>query len=103
MNLDDAKQQIEKLKDYIDLVENYKPTSFEQEVVYEYALDNHVHRVATKLNEKGYRAKGAVGERKLSSNDITTIVNGKPIDELHEIVKKIFNGRKKGKPSAFRY
>ncbi|MCP1166784.1 hypothetical protein NKS31_27995 [Bacillus sp. 1813sda1] len=53
MNLHQAKERIKELNDFIDLVSNYKVNSLETAAIYEYALENNVSKVASKLNEKG--------------------------------------------------
>ncbi|WP_179884066.1 hypothetical protein [Bacillus thuringiensis] len=58
MNLQQAKELVKELNDFIELVSNYKVISLETAAIYEYALDNNVSKVAYKLNEKGYRAQG---------------------------------------------
>ncbi|PFK48940.1 hypothetical protein [Bacillus cereus] len=95
MNLQQAKELIKELNDFIELVSNYKVTSLETAAIYEYALENNVSKVASKLNEKGYRAQGVKGPRLLSSNDITEILKGKVIDELHAIIKSMFEKNKR--------
>ena len=95
MNLQQAKERIKELNDFIELVSNYKVTSLETAAIYEYALENNVSKVASKLNEKGYRAQGVKGPRILSSNDVSEILKGKEIDELHAIIKSMFEKNKR--------
>ncbi|PHA31401.1 hypothetical protein [Bacillus wiedmannii] len=99
MNLQQAKDKVKELNDFIELASNYEVTSLETAIVYEYALENNVLKVAATLNEKGYRAQGTKGPRKLSSNDVSEVLKGKAIDELHIIIKGMFekNKRKVGK------
>lgn len=95
MNLQQAKELVKEYNDFIELVSNYKVISLETAVVYEYALDNNVSKVASKLNEKGYRAQGVKGSRKLSSNDVSEILRGEVIDELHAIINNMFEKNKR--------
>ncbi|MED2013684.1 hypothetical protein [Bacillus wiedmannii] len=95
MNLQQAKEQVKELNNFIELVLNYEVTSLETAAIYEYALENNVSKVASKLNEKGYRAQGVKGPRKLSSNDVSEILQGKGIDELHAIIKSMFEKNKR--------
>ncbi|PEJ53031.1 hypothetical protein CN676_10405 [Bacillus wiedmannii] len=87
MNLQQAKDSVEKWSHFIELVSNYEVNSLETEAIYEYALDNNVSNVAVKLNEKGHRIQGVRGPKKLNSNDVTEILQGEIIDELHSIIK----------------
>lgn len=94
MNVQQARDTIKELNNFITLVETFEVTSLETEAIYEYALDNSVSRVASKLNEKGYTVPSATGKRKLISNDVSNILNGNPTNELHVIIKKMFNSNK---------
>jgi len=95
MNLQQAKEQVEKLNDFIELVLNYKVISLETAAIYEYALDNNVSKVAVKLNEQGYMMEGARGPRKISSNDVSDILQGDELDDLHVIIKNMFKKNKR--------
>lgn len=77
MNLQQAKDSVGKWSHFIELVSNYEVNSLETEAIYEYALDNNVSNVAVKLNEKGHRIQGVRGPKKLNSNDVTEILQGK--------------------------
>lgn len=92
--IDKSEKYISDLKKYIDLIENYNADSLEKLVIKYYALIGRVDKVATKINEEGYRIDG----RKYTSNDITAIIQSKTtIDELHEMVRSI---QKKNKAMA---
>ncbi len=69
-----------------------------------YAEINNVNEVAKVLNEKGYRKEGKLvaGKRaqvKLSSNDVTAMLNSDIADgdQLHPIVKKVLNKNRRRK------
>jgi phosphopantetheine adenylyltransferase len=89
--IEEAKKRIEYLEDYIRKIENYKPTTMEEEAVYLYVQLESVTKVAKELNEKGYR----VGNRKLNTVDISEIIKSKPADDVHEMAKKMFTRNKK--------
>jgi hypothetical protein len=91
MLVEEAKQQIKELKNYIKLIQTYQANSFEQEAVYLYVQLESVSKVADELNKKGYK----VGNRKIISKDVSDIIRSKPADEMHELAKKFFNGNKK--------
>ncbi|WP_410981519.1 hypothetical protein [Bacillus pacificus] len=77
------------------MVSNYKVISLETAVIYEYALDNNVSKVAVKLNEQGYTMEGTRGSKKISSNDVSEILQGDELDDLHVIIKNIFKKNKR--------
>jgi phosphopantetheine adenylyltransferase len=89
--IEEAKKRIKYLEDYIKKIENYKPTTMEEEAVYLYVQLESVTKVARELNEKDYR----VGNRKLNTVDISDIIRSKPKDEIHEMAKKMFIRNKK--------
>ena len=93
MLVEEAKRQIEYLQDYIRKIENYTPTTMEEEAVYLYVQLESVTKVVRELNKKGYR----IGKRKLTTVDISNIIRGKPKDEMHELAKRLFTkNRKRG-------
>ncbi|KLR75283.1 hypothetical protein ABH20_00890 [Geobacillus sp. T6] len=91
MLVEEAKKQIEYLQEYIRKIENYTPTTMEEEAVYLYVQLESVTKVVQELNKKGYR----IGKRKLTTVDISNIIRGKPKDEMHELAKRMFTKNKK--------
>ena len=93
MLVEEAKKQIEYLQEYIRKIENYTPTTMEEEAVYLYVQSESVTRVVQELNKKGYR----IGKRKLTTVDVSNIIRGKPKDEMHEMARRLFKkNRKRG-------
>ncbi|KMY62973.1 hypothetical protein TGS27_2816 [Geobacillus stearothermophilus] len=93
MLVEEAKKQIEYLQEYIRKIENYMPTTMEEEAVYLYVQLESVTKVVQELNKKGYR----IGKRKLTTVDVSNIIRGKPKDEMHELAKRMFmKNRKRG-------
>lgn len=86
MQIAEAEKQIEELKRYIDLMENYKAETLEQKAIYLYVLNESVSKVADELNQQGFR----IGNRKLMGKDVSDIIRSKPDDQLHEMAKKMF-------------
>lgn len=91
MTVDEAKEQIKKLEDYIKLVEGYVPSTFDQHAIKLYVLYEHVAKVANMLNDLGFR----IGKRKVIGTDVSDILRAKPTDELHELAVKLFKQNKK--------
>jgi hypothetical protein len=92
MLVKEAKQQIKELKNYIQIIDDYQPETFEQEALYLYAQLESVSKVADELNKKGYK----VGNRKVISKDVSDIIRSKSvIDDMHTMAKRFFNGNKK--------
>lgn len=93
MLIEEAKKRIEYLQEYIRMIENYTPTTMEEEAVYLYVQLESVTKVVQKLNKKGYR----IGNRKLTTVDVSNIIRSKPRDDMHEMAKRMFmKNRKRG-------
>lgn len=90
MNVQEARERIKKLQDYIELVEGYEPTTFEEDAIKQYALLENVTQVANELNEKGYR----VGNRKVIGKDVSDIIRSKPRNKLHEMAQLMFRNNR---------
>lgn len=104
MKIDEAKQLVDEMKEYIKIYESYNPESMKEEAIKLYAEVENVNAVATALNEKGYRKEGKLvaGKRaqvKLDSNDVTEILTShiEDGDQLHPIVKKALNRNRRRK------
>ena len=91
MNIEQAKQQIKELEEYIQLIETYQANTFEQESVFLYVQLESVSKVADELNKKGYK----VGNRRVISKDVSDVIRSKPTDEMHVLAKQFFTGNKK--------
>ncbi|MEN2465922.1 hypothetical protein [Ornithinibacillus sp. JPR2-1] len=91
MNIEQAREEIKKLEDYIEMIETYEADTFEKEAIYEYVLIENVNKVATVLNERGHR----IGNRKVVGKDVSDIIRDKPIDHMHEYAKKLFRLNRK--------
>ncbi|MCM3570655.1 hypothetical protein, partial [Neobacillus mesonae] len=99
VNVEKAKGRIEKLQNkieefqsFIDSAKNYDPCTFEQTVIKEYANLGSIAKVLNLVNERNYTK---IQDKKYTSSDITTILESKPMDELHKYVQKIYRTNKK--------
>jgi len=93
MLVDEARERIKYLQEYIRKIESYRPATMEEEAVYLYVQLESVTKVVQELNKKGYR----IGNRKLTTVDVSNIIRGKPKDEMHEMAKQMFTkNRKRG-------
>jgi len=87
MEICEAKEQIKKLEEYIEKVENYEDDSFEKKVFKLYVLRENVTKITKELNEEGHR----IGNRKLITKDLSDLIRSKPTDDMHELARKLFN------------
>lgn len=91
MLIEEAKEKIKQLEQYIKIVENYRPETMEQEAAYLYIQLESVTKVMKELNDKGYR----IGKRKLNTVDVSSIIKSTPGDEVQEMAKRRFTRNKK--------
>ncbi|MEH7650840.1 hypothetical protein [Bacillus safensis] len=94
MDIEQARNRIRELENYIEMLENYNADTFEREAIKLYVLTESVSKVATELNDKGYR----VGNRKVIGKDVSDVIRSKAQDDLHAVAKKMFS-RNKNKAS----
>lgn len=85
MTIDEAKQRIVELNNYIIMMENYKPANQMQLAMKLYVELESVTKVAVILNEKGYKT----GERKVISKDVSDMIRSKVTDEMHQMAKDL--------------
>ena len=88
-DIDTLQKQIEQIEQYIALIKNYKPQTFTQHVIHEYALDGNLKRTAEVLNTLGLQIDG----RSIESKDISAIIKSRPDpnDLLHKEVRRLFS------------
>lgn len=91
MNVEQAKAKIKELENYIDMVETYKADSLDKEAIRGYVLIENVNKVASELNEKGYK----IGNRKIIGKDVSDIIRGRVTDDMHALAKKMFTSNRK--------
>jgi hypothetical protein len=73
MTLDKAKNEIQKLQYYVNLVEKYEPTTLEQEIIKEYAKTSSISAVCKTLS--------------VTHEKVVDVITSLGKDELHKIVR----------------
>lgn len=73
MTLERAKKEITMLQAYVELVESYKPTNIEQEIVKEYAITNSNKKLCENLS--------VIHER------VVDVISSLGKDDLHKFVR----------------
>ncbi|MFC0525792.1 hypothetical protein ACFFGV_19625 [Pontibacillus salicampi] len=91
MEIEQARDRIQELENFIHMVEHYDVDSMEKEAILLYVLRESVNKVADEMNQKGYR----IGKRKLRGKDVTNIIMGVPMDPIHENAQKWFKSSKR--------
>lgn len=74
-----AKEEIQRLQTYVDLVESYNTDTVEKFIIKEYAQTNSITKVLEKLKERGIVIEKEV---------IVEAIKSQPKDELHRIIRK---------------
>lgn len=88
-----AKEEIKRLQAYVDLVESYEADTLDKLMIKEYAFSNSMVEVVRVLERRGLTKEG----KKVEKQDVVNVINGKPQDELHRIVRAGY--RQRTKPS----
>ena len=78
-----AKAEIERLQHFVALAENYKTNTLERWIIREYAYTNSIKEVVEQAKVFKLTREGNFIER----DYIISVINGKPEDELHKIMK----------------
>jgi hypothetical protein len=86
------KRLVNELQSFITTAESYTPISFEQKVIKYYAFEGSIAKVLEKVNTE--TVEGGQGQR-YKLNDISEIIDSKPMDDLHKQVRKIYRTNKK--------
>ncbi|MCC2430682.1 hypothetical protein LKL81_26075 [Bacillus paranthracis] len=95
MKISEVRKRIKEYQEYLQLHNEYKPNDMKEHAIKLYAELQNVGKVATHLNEMGFRLEGKKegNQVKLTSNDVTALIDTKPDpnDKLHFIVRKALN------------
>src|SRR3954451_21795964 len=78
-----AEKEISKLQKYIELVENYEADTLEKWIVKEYAYTNSIVEVVKRISDQGF----TINERPIDKKYVTSILDGKIMDELHRLLR----------------
>lgn len=78
-----ARAEIDRLQRFVDLAENYKINTLERWIIREYAYTNSIKEVVERAKASQLTRDGYYMDREY----IISVINGKPEDELHRIMK----------------
>lgn len=84
ITLDRAKKEVDKLTNYINLVENYETNTLNKWIIKQYALTNSIKRILELASEQGIVHNDG---KQLERSYVISVINGKPMDELHRILR----------------
>jgi hypothetical protein len=86
-----AKEEIKRLQFYVDLVEDYEANTLEKLIIKEYAFENSITQVVNILERRGITRNG----QKVDFDYVRNVINGRPTDELHKMMKSGYNQKTK--------
>lgn len=89
-----AKEQIEILTNYVDLVDTYNIETLENAIIHLYAIHNSISKVIKNIKIQTYSFE--FDSNTITHDFVRQVILSKPNDELHYIIQKIF--KKKTKP-----
>ena len=78
-----AEKEINRLQKYIELVENYEADTLEKWIIKEYAYTNSIVEVVKRISDRGF----TINERRVDKKYVTSILDGKIMDELHRLLR----------------
>ncbi|WP_430789134.1 hypothetical protein VBD025_02865 [Virgibacillus flavescens] len=80
---DKARKEIERLRNYIELVECYEVDTLEQWIIKKYAETNSIKKILEIADNESIK-KGGIA---LGREYVTSVIIGKTKDELHRIIR----------------
>lgn len=97
ITLDRAKKEVDRLQEYIYLVENYETNTLNKWIIKKYALTNSIKNIVEEADENGVTNDD---DFPLDRKYVTDLINGKTMDELHRMLRLGY--RQKIKPNKRR-
>ncbi|MFP3324585.1 hypothetical protein R0K05_15975 [Planococcus sp. SIMBA_160] len=97
--LAEVKTDVQELKDYIDLVENYETNTLAQKVVKSYACTSSLSKTLLEINAELQSANLPCIEHSYVLN----LIKSKPQDDLHKLVRSSYFSKVKSRHSGLQY
>lgn len=79
-----AKEEIRRLQNFVNIVEDYEANSVERWIIKEYAFTSSIKEVVSRANQKGIFNKGL----ELNHEFVRDVIAAHPKDELHKLVRR---------------
>lgn len=81
--LEQSKKDLQEIKEYVELIENYRPINFIQVVIHTYVIHGSIAKTAQVLNDQG---------NSLEQEEVSAIIKSTPTkdDLLHKKVKSLY-------------
>jgi hypothetical protein len=86
ISVEKAKEEIKRLRQYIDLVENYEANTLDKFIIKEYALTNSIDKTVKAVNAVGY----AIYHKEVERDYVVSLLKKRGKDELHKLVRSAY-------------
>jgi hypothetical protein len=98
ISVEKAKEEIVRLQQFIDLVENYEADTLDKFIIKEYALTNSIDKTVKSINAAGYEINQKESER----DYVVSLLKKRGKDELHKLVRSAYMEKTKYKRAVER-
>jgi hypothetical protein len=98
ISVEKAKEEISKLQQYIDLVENYEADTLDKLIIKEYALTNSIDKTVKAVNDVGY----AIDHKEIERDYVVSLLKKRGKDDLHKLVRSAYMEKTKYKRAVER-
>jgi hypothetical protein len=86
ISVEKAREEIERLQQYIELVENYEANTLDKFIIKEYALTNSIDKTVKAINAVGY----AIYNKEVGRDYVVSLLKKRGKDELHKLVRSAY-------------
>jgi hypothetical protein len=98
ISVEKAKEEIVKLKLYIELVETYKADTLDKFIIKEYASTNSIDKTVIAVNAAGY----AIDHKEVERDYVVSLLKKRGKDDLHKLVRSAYMEKTKYKRAVER-
>jgi hypothetical protein len=88
-----AKDEINRLQEYINLVDTFETNTLENWIIREYAITGSIKTVVANANNQSFTYNSGLVDRTF----VTAVINGKANDRLHKLVRSIYRQKVKSR------
>jgi L-fucose mutarotase/ribose pyranase (RbsD/FucU family) len=98
ISVEKAREEIVRLQQYIDLVENYEADTLDKFIIKEYALTNSIDKTVKAVNVVGY----AIYHKEVEREYVVSLLKKRGKDDLHKLVRSAYMEKTKYKRAVER-
>jgi hypothetical protein len=98
ISVEKAKEEIFRLQQYIELVENYEANTLDKFIIKEYAITNSINKTVKAVNAVGY----AIYQKEVERDYVVSLLKKRGKDDLHKLVRSAYMEKTKYKRAVER-